>query len=114
MSYCRWSCDDFQCDIYCYESSSGFEVMVAAKKYVFDAPLPPEVDIENLDGWLKRHGVVSKMLKRAKLVDLGLPHDGQSFLEATAAECADRLEALKALGYRVPQYAIDSLREEKA
>lgn len=43
---------------------------------------------------------------------IGLPHDGESFNDDTASECADRLERLRALGYIIPQYAIDSLRAE--
>lgn len=43
---------------------------------------------------------------------IGLPHDGEDFDDDTPDECADRLEHLRALGYRVPQYAIDALREE--
>lgn len=45
---------------------------------------------------------------------IGLPHDGEGFNDATPAECADRLESLRALGYVVPQRAIDALREEAA
>ena len=43
---------------------------------------------------------------------IGLPEDGETFNDATAGDCADRLEYLRALGYQVPQYAIDALREE--
>lgn len=46
------------------------------------------------------------------LRDIGLPHDGESFNDDTASECADRLERLRALGYIIPQYAIDALRKE--
>lgn len=43
---------------------------------------------------------------------IGLPHDGESFNDDTAADCADRLRFLKAIGYIVPQHAIDELRRE--
>lgn len=45
---------------------------------------------------------------------IGLPHDGGGFNDATPAECADRLEWLRSMGYVVPQYAIDALRSESA
>jgi len=51
-------------------------------------------------------------LKRIPMRKIGLPMDGKAFNDGTAEECAGRLEALRALGYRVPQYAIDALREE--
>lgn len=44
--------------------------------------------------------------------EIGLPMDGKAFNDETAEACAGRLEALRTLGYRVPQYAIDALREE--
>ncbi len=45
---------------------------------------------------------------------IGLPFDGKSFNDDTAAQCADRLSWLRAMGYSVPQYAIDTLRDEDA
>lgn len=41
-----------------------------------------------------------------------LEHAGDTLRDDTAAECADRLEELRRLGYTVPQYAIDELRSE--
>ena len=51
-------------------------------------------------------------LRLIPLRPIGLPHDGETFNNPTAAEGADNLEYLRGLGYRVPQYAIDALREE--
>ena len=51
-------------------------------------------------------------IKLIPMRSIGLPMDGETFNDATAEACASLLEALRALGYRVPQYAIDSLREE--
>lgn len=45
---------------------------------------------------------------------IGLPHDGESFNDATPVECADRLEHLREIGYIVPDFAISALREENA
>lgn len=39
MSYCRWSCDDFECDLYCYSDvSGGWTIHVAANRHVGKAP----------------------------------------------------------------------------
>jgi hypothetical protein len=43
---------------------------------------------------------------------IGLPFDGESFNDPTAEDCADRLEWLLEMGYRVPRSAIDALRED--
>ena len=29
MAYCRWSSEDYQCDLYCYESKEGYVTKVA-------------------------------------------------------------------------------------
>ena len=115
MSYCRWSCDDFQCDLYVFEHcDGGFVTHVAKRRYVYAEPLPPLVpmDSDHVEEWIDRNRKVMAMVQEAESRPIGLPHDGEDFVDATAAECADRLEQLRAMGYRVPQHAIDALREE--
>jgi hypothetical protein len=113
MSYCRFSSDDFQCDVYVYEDCmGGWTTHVAGRRHVLKKPLPPPVDISDFKAWIRRDRKVRRILDRAKMVDIGLPHDGECFNDPTPGECADRLEELRVLGYRVPQYAIDQLRTE--
>jgi hypothetical protein len=112
MSYCRWSSDDFQCDVYVYASDQGYTTHVAGRRPAFAKPLPPLADYP--DAWFVRHEVVRRMVEVAELVDIGLEHDGESFYDYTPDECAERLEYLRSCGYNVPQYAIDELREEAA
>ena len=118
MSYCRWSSDDFQCDVYVYaDVRGGWTTHVANRRVAYAEPLPPPVravpgDRDSVDAWLERHRLVTAMRDAAELVPIGLPHDGDNFTDDTPGECADRLESLRALGYNVPQYAIDTLREE--
>jgi hypothetical protein len=113
MSYCRFSNDDFQCDVYCYEDiRGGYTTHVARSRLVFDGPLPEKVPLEDFGAWCKRHEVIMNAVRDAERKAIGLPFDGEEFSDPTAAECASRLEWLRGLGYNVPQYAIDSLREE--
>lgn len=89
MSYCRWSSDNFNCDLYIYGSVDGIEIYVAAKKKPTpDAP------------------------SGCDLVPIGLPYDGQHFREPDAAAAFARVVALKAMGYRVTDRAVAELREE--
>ena len=113
MSYCRWSCDDFQCDIYCYESSAGYEIHVAGLKRIFKEPLPDPVDLKDMDKFFERHRKIMKMCEDSDLVNIGLPCDGRSYCFDTPKEAADKLIELKKMGYNVPNYAIDELNEEK-
>ena len=116
MSYCRFSSDDFQCDCYCYgESIGGYVIHVAGRRAIFKDPLPPPImlDKDNTQEWWARHKKVSKMLEKAELRPLGLPHDGQTLHADTPGEAADTLEMLRKEGYRIRQYAIDELRKEE-
>lgn len=42
----------------------------------------------------------------------GLPCDGEEYNDSSIAECISRLQWLRSLGYKVPEYAISRLREE--
>lgn len=113
MSYCRWSSDDFQCDVYCYENVSGaWTTHVAGRKRVLSEPLPPPPDISDAEAWLRRHALVRQIIDRSELVDIGLPHDGTTFDDPSPAAMIETLLMLRAEGYRVPEYAIEALREE--
>lgn len=119
MSYCRFSSDDWQCDVYVYEDvSGGWTTHVAERKHVFTEPLPEQVPIgpgfskAQFKRWAKRNRVVNDMVSKAELIAIGLTEDGKDFNHGTPGECAHHLEYLRSLGYRVPQYVIDELRNE--
>lgn len=38
MSICRWSTDNFKCDLYVYESDQGIEICVAGMRIVEEIP----------------------------------------------------------------------------
>lgn len=118
MSYCRWSSDDYQSDLYVYgDEDGGYVSYVAGRRYVLAEPLPPPVElgesIESRDAWVERHRKVQEIIKRSKNEVIDLPERGARFFHETAGECADNLERLRSLGYHVPQEAIDRLREEQ-
>jgi hypothetical protein len=116
MSYCRFSCNDHQSDVYAYHDVSGsFATHVARVRFEFDAPLPPQIAMsEDIDGWLRRHLQVSKMVDCAKRVPINGPYDGRTFYDADAQACLERLVRLQDSGYRVPAHALEELRAEIA
>lgn len=61
---------------------------------------------------MARDKAVQAWLATAERKPIGLPHDGQTSQEPDEAAAADRLEALRAVGYNVPQAAIDALRAD--
>lgn len=119
MSYCRWSTDDYQCDVYVYsDARGGWTTHVASARYVYREPLPPVVEFDVNDDadwevWLTRHKTVQRMVDEADRVTIGLPHDGETFNDDSPGECADRLESLLKLGYVVPPDVIEGLRQEQ-
>jgi hypothetical protein len=115
MSYCRWSSDDHQCDIYAWEDCGGsFVIEVASSRRTPKEPFPEHVSPKkDFDGWWARHQAVAKMIDDTESKPLGMAHDGERFTCDTPGVTADKMEYLRGLGYNVPQYAIDTLREEQ-
>lgn len=115
MSYCRWSSDDFWCDIYCYEDlTSRYTIHVACNRVVGDIPKTPHIDpLDDIKAFMGAHRAQMEYLETAEREPIGLPHDGESFSYATPGEAADKLEELMCMGYHVPEYAIEELREEQ-
>lgn len=121
MSYCRFSCDDFQSDVYAYETEGGYQIHVAAHKIEFCEPLPEKApnpfsggttNQELLERWVDRHRVVLDIVDRSKRVPIGLSNDGQCHHVETIEEMLDFLVGLKSTGYRVPDHAFMFIENE--
>lgn len=127
MSYCRWSSDGHNCDVYVYEDvSGGFTCHVAARRIVnlHEAPHVPNFgDYESFkngktsdedlkDFMQKYHEWMQWLDHKAVREPIGLEFDGKSFNVETATGMGNELSLLKMQGYNVPQYAIDALFEE--
>lgn len=128
------------CDVYVYEDCmGGWTTHVAGRRRVF--PPIPEIPLRWMPSFggiwsrpdrrvvyptrwqalvariffsitARWHSLCAWSVRVIPLRPIGLPHDGESFNDSSAAECADRLEWLREMGYSVPQYAIDALRSE--
>ncbi len=110
MSYCRFSCDNWMSDIYCYEHVDGFwAIHVAGNRRVREPQ--PTVDMTKPD-WIDDYRANMADLETIATEPIGLPHDGEDFDEPTPEACRDRLLMLREAGYRVPEHAIESLEEE--
>lgn len=119
MSYCRFSTDDFQCDLYIYECvTDQWMIHVAGRKVVYKEPLPEPVKLdagseESWKAWFDRKKKVDEIRERSELVRIGLPYDGQTIAVDFPGECADAVEMLLALGYRAPKGIVEDLRDEQ-
>lgn len=120
MSYCRWSTDDYQCDVYVYEHVGGWwQIHVASNRRTPKEPFPPKVKFtdggteQEWKQWHDRANTVSDMLDSAERKRIGLSCDGANFQCGTPGQCAEVLKMLKDEGYNVPQDVIDILRKEQ-
>jgi len=119
VSYCRWSTDDFRCDLYVYEGNWAYTAHVADRRYVYTEPLPPAPDLtppfteDKMAAWMDRYEAAKTIRDRTPLVPIGLSFDGQTLNRDSPGEMADLLVELAAQGYRFPCEVIVELREEQ-
>jgi hypothetical protein len=118
MAYCRFSSDDWRCDVYCYASVSGAWVThVATNRHVGELPhvnswprfLAGELTAQE---FCVLHAEQMRFLETAPRVRIELPHAGETFDDAGPAEMHERLTQLRALGYHVPGYVFAELAAE--
>lgn len=130
MSYCRWSSDDYTCDVYVYESFGDVWVThVANRRWVSTTELPEPVELipgdeARLTAWFERHRLVldrhgdpehGHWLELTEHVGPDGAEDvGASFEHETPGECAANLQRLASLGFNVPQGVIADLLEERS
>jgi hypothetical protein len=103
MSYCRWSSDNFDCDLYCYESSEGFVTHVAGARWrtwyrlffwITDKRYKhPDFTwrANRFHLWFLPHWLTHK--------EIGLPEDGKTYTDGTPEEFYETVECLLNLGY---------------
>lgn len=112
MSYCRWSSDNWRCDLYCYESGDGFITHVANRKRIGEIPKLPNVSTTSYDEYAEAYKKHMNAVKKAKLVNIGLPYDSQTFNDPDLESFLKRIKHLKDVGYNVPDYVIEFIMEE--
>lgn len=124
MSYCRWSSDNFRCDLYCYEDvSGGYTTHVAGRRRLGLDTLPPSpyddeafelIRQKKNDEWEARYKAYDKALNALEFEDITLPHAGLTFNDPDLETFKMRLLSLRSLGYRFPDYVLEEVDEEIA
>ena len=111
MSFCRWSTDDYLCDLYVYASVyGGFSVNVAANRRVYKAVLPEPIDPKgNFKAWYDREQLVMDI--PCELVAITDKYAGACLAFATAKETVEFLQGLQVLGYKFPEHVIFDILE---
>lgn len=115
MSFCRWSSDNWRCDLYCYEDVAGsFTTHVAGNRVVGEIPKEPSMTLPLSPTFMAEHRAVMDFLDTAERAPIGLPYDGETFRDPDLSSFLDRLLELRAAGYHFPDYVLDDVRAEIA
>jgi hypothetical protein len=115
MSYCRWSSNNWNCDVYCYEHVDNcYATHIAGRKRegIENITKLPPIDIGNFDAWHIAKEKQNSELENYPLVEIGLPYDGESFYDPTLEDMRERLIELKNLGYAVPDFVFNEIEDE--
>lgn len=111
MSFCRWSSDNFACDLYAYESDAGYMIHVASNRVVGDVP-PLDWETEDPGVFYTAYKAQHAFLDSATREPIGLAHDGETFVFDSLEEFRDCFVMLREAGYHFPQGLIESIEEE--
>ena len=117
MSYCRWSSDNWRCDLYAYaDAGGGWTVHVAWGRRVGEIP-----DDRARDFMMKRITAEEYSVLHREQMDvvgslpveaINLPHAGEEFHEPTLEKFKERLLYLRGLGYNFPDYVLDEVDQD--
>jgi hypothetical protein len=118
VSYCRWSCDHWRSDVYCYAHvDETWTTHVAGRRRVGLENVPPPPSFALLDTpevWKATYAAHQAALGRCEFEPIALPHAGETFKDDNPQEMIETLLRLRGLGYHVPEHALAALREEVA
>lgn len=119
MSYCRWSSDNWRCDLYCYEDvNGGWTTHVAGRRRVGE--IPPDRFDDFIDKkitaeeYAELHRIHMDAVGACEMVEINFPHAGETFNDATLEEFKERLLWLRSIGYQFPDYVLEVVDREIA
>lgn len=112
MSYCRWSSNNFDCDLYCYESDCGYETHVAGLRVVGKVPPFPDSINDGKKEWMRKYEAHRTFMDTCKREKIGLPCDGKRFCDPDLKSFLKRVTDLKEMGYHVPRHVFTAIERE--
>lgn len=117
MSYCRWSSDNFNCDLYCFEHCGGwYQTYTAGSRHrawlrVFNWLTDKRLRyqdgthafrVERFQTWRWPHWLTHKPIR--------LPNAAKAFEDPTEEAMFARILALHREGFRVPKELLREVR----
>ena len=122
MSFCRFSSDDWNSDVYVYaDVAGGYTVHVAANRVLFDRDgLPPITADPFADPhawaqqWMARHQATMQRLDEASREQIDHPDAGGSHWSLSAEDAHRLLVQLGSEGFHVPEGVADAVLDNAA
>lgn len=119
MSYCRWSSDNWKCDLYCYKDvHGGWTTHVAGRRRVGLDQLPPDplllLTAGGIDSgeWHKKYVEHHAILESLPFEEITLPYAGATFNDSTLESFREHLLHLRSVGYNFPDYVLEEIDQE--
>lgn len=112
MAYCRFSSDGFKCDLYVYEAEVGYTIHTAGNRIVGEVPKIPGIFDVPPEEWQRAHRKQIEFIRTAKRELIGGDLSNNTFVERNLEDAIERLEMLRAAGFRFPDDVLALLREE--
>jgi hypothetical protein len=114
MSYCRWSSDDFQCDLYAWEDVSNCWIIeIAENRLVFNEPLPDPINpADDINGYCERRTKVMELVDSATRKTIGHHLAGERIECATIEEFRKQMVNLRQEGFRFPDSVLEVIDAE--
>ena len=109
MSYCRFSCDYHDSEVYVYDCGSGIVIHIAGVKLKHKYP-GRRRETQGLNDWLECYRLARDWLSRdAEWVDIDHPEAGEIYRELPIENAIKKLKQLKDDGFHIPDHAIEGL-----
>ena len=110
MTYCTFS---RECDLYCFRQVEGGYVTIVAKNRPKFAVLA-DMQFDTAEEFMQSVQKQVDSLQRRKVSSpaIGLPADGQEFLDPDLPALLARVQSLQAMGYRVPDEVVSALQAD--
>jgi len=112
MSYCRWSDDGCQCDVYAYaDVYGGYTVHVAKNRRLKRVCDPDFSSVQALQRTLEQRRRELED-ESNKILPINGPFDGQTFTADTLEDLLSTMQHLRHAGYNVPDFALSCIQDE--
>ena len=108
---------NWKCDLYCYEHvAGGWTTHVAGRRRVSEPPSDRFADFIakkiTAEEYVELHRATMDALGTIPLVDIDLPHAGETFDDPTLEAFKERLLELRRIGYVFPDHVLTTIDAE--